>query len=286
LGLSVISASAFGTLAILAKLGYEEGADPLALLAGRFAFAGAALLLFHLLARKALVPDRRVVLRLALLGGIGYAFEASLFFAALTRAPAGVVSLVFFSYPVFTNLLAIATRMEKVKARVLLALALGTAGVALVFSIGKVDRAGLLLALGAALAVAIYFLIAQVVARDVPATLSATWTSVGAAISLGLVSIIAGQDLPFGAFPSAGLLGAATVLSFVALYAAIARIGSSRASVAQMFEPVVTVLLGALILSEPLTARVAVGAALIVSSLPLLAATGRRDDVPPPPDSL
>jgi drug/metabolite transporter (DMT)-like permease len=286
LGLSVLSAAFFGTLAILAKLGYEQGAGSIPLLAGRFTVAGVLLLLFHLVTRRAIVPDRRVVLRIALLGGLGYAFEASLFFAALTRAPAGVVSLIFFSYPLFTNVLALVTGLEKFKPRVLFALALGSVGVAFVFSVSGADTIGLLLALGAALSVAIYFLAAQVVTRGVPATLGATWTSVGAAVSLSIAALVSGQRFPAGAIPPAAALGVATVLSFVALYAAIARIGSSKSSIAQMFEPVVTVLLAAMFLSEPITWRIALGAGLIVAALPLLAAPSRPDEVPPAPDSL
>jgi drug/metabolite transporter (DMT)-like permease len=286
LGLSVLSAAFFGTLAILAKLGYEEGAGSIPLLAGRFAVAGALLLIFHVITRRPLVPSRRVVLRIALLGGLGYAFEASLFFAALTRAPAGVVSLIFFSYPLFTNILGLATGFDSFKPRVLFALALGSVGVAFVFSVSGADTVGLLLALGAALSVAIYFLAAQILMRGVPATLGATWTSVGAAVSLGIAALISGQRFPIGAIPAATALGLATVLSFVALYAAIARIGSSKSSIAQMFEPLVTVLLAALFLSEPITWRIALGAGFIVAALPLLAAPSRADDVPPAPDSL
>ncbi|MEA2498428.1 MAG: hypothetical protein QOH26_833, partial [Actinomycetota bacterium] len=196
IGLAVLSAAAFGTLAILAKLGYEQGAGPIPLLAARFAFAAVALVVYHVVARRPLIPNARIVVSLVLLGGLGYGFEASLFFIALTKAPAGVVSLIFYSYPLLTNVLGLATGLEKFRPRLLLALGLGSTGVAFVFTIGSADKAGLLLALGAALAVAIYILLAQVVVKDVPASLSATWTSVGAAASLSIAAIVSGQRLP------------------------------------------------------------------------------------------
>ncbi|MEA2460650.1 MAG: hypothetical protein QOH90_827 [Actinomycetota bacterium] len=286
IGLALMSAAAFGTLAILAKLGYDRGADPIPLLAGRFAVAGALLLAFHVAIRRPLVPSVGVVARLLLLGGFVYGGEATLFFVALTKAPAGIVSLIFFSYPLMTNVLGFATGLERPSARVIVALALGSAGILSIFSITGADRAGLLLALLAALAVAIYFLAAQVIMRGIHPTVSATWTSLGAAVVLGVASSVSRQSLPLEAMPSAATLGVATVIAFVALYAAIGKIGSSRASVAQMLEPVVTVLLGALILSERLTWRIGLGAALIVSSLPLLTATGHQEEIPPPPDSL
>jgi drug/metabolite transporter (DMT)-like permease len=60
-------------------------------------------------------------------------------------------------------------------------------------------------------------------------------------------------------------------LAFVALYAAIRRIGSSRSSIAMMLEPVTTVVLAAIFLNEALTVRIGLGAALVVAALPLLA---------------
>jgi drug/metabolite transporter (DMT)-like permease len=281
-----MSAAAFGTLAVLAKLGYEAGAGPIPLLAMRFLVAGVLLLAFQKLRGRALAPDMRTVIRLMLLGGLGYGFEASLFFTALTKAPAGVVSLIFFSYPLLTNVLGLATGLETFKPRLALALALGTTGVAFIFSFTTADRTGLLLALGAALAVAVYFLAAQVVMKGVQPAVSATWTSLGAAVATGIAAVVSGQSFPIGALPAAAALGLATVVAFIFLYAAIERIGSSRAAVAQMFEPVVTVVLGALILSEELTWRIAVGAALVVSALPMLTSGGHGDDVPCAPDSL
>jgi drug/metabolite transporter (DMT)-like permease len=185
-----------------------------------------------------------------------------------------------------TNILGFATGLERPSPRLVIALGLGTAGVLSIFSITSADRTGLLLALSAALAVAIYFLAAQVIMRGVPATVSATWTSLGAAGVLGATSLLSGQNLPVAALPSAGALGIATIVAFVGLYAAIGKIGSSRASIAQMLEPVVTVLLGALVLSEKLTWRIGIGAALIVSSLPMLVRTGHQEEIPPPADSL
>ena len=95
--------------------------------------------------------------------------------------------------------------------------------------------------------------------------------------------MVRGESLPVGAAVPALALGVASAVAFVALYAAISRLGSSRAAVATMLEPVTTVVLGAIFLDEDITLRIALGATLVVAALPVLALTGRREQVDTPP---
>ncbi len=287
-GLSMVAATAFGTVAILAKKAYEVGADALPLLGVRYLIAAVLLVLFVRAAGRRLHPGRTHVVRLLLLGGVGYAFESALFFVALELAPAGVVSLIFFSYPLLTAALSYVLRIEPIRKSTVVALVLGSMGVASIFTIEDLSLAGPLLALGAAFAVAIYFVAAGYVMRDVEPALGATWTAIGASASLLIISAVTRQSFPADALPPALMLGAVTAVAFTALYAAIARIGAARSAVAQMLEPVVTVALSAIVLAEVITARVAVGAALVVASLPVLASTGWRDAraTAPPPDTI
>jgi drug/metabolite transporter (DMT)-like permease len=288
IGLAAASAVAFGTLAISAKFAYDAGADPIPLLAGRFVLATLLLIPMRAAARRQTRTEqtgttRRDVGRLMVMGMFGYAFESTLFFAALEHAPAGVVGLVFYSYPLWTALLAFATRLEPFRPQLVLALILGSAGVALVFSLPDTGLEGPLLALGAALAVAVYLLAIQVWAKGVDATSSALWTSAGAAIALLIAAAFSRGSLPAGALVPALALGVASATAFVLLYAAIERLGSSRAAVAAMLEPVATVIMAAILLGEPITARIAVGAALVVAALPVLALAGRNKKIEAPP---
>lgn len=283
IALAAAAAVAFGTLAISAKFAYDAGAGPLPLLAARFVLATALLALMRAAKRAKKPTARREIGRLLLLGAFGYAVESALFFAALENAPAGVVGLVFYSYPLWTALLALATRLEPFRVRLLVALALGSAGIALVFSVPQTGLKGPALALAAAVAVALYLLAIQVWASGIEATSSALWTSAGAAVALVVVAPFSGQGLPPDAFVPAAALGVASATAFVFLYAAIERLGSSRAAIATMLEPVATVILAALLLGETITGRIALGAALVVAALPVLAVRRRaaRIDAPP-----
>ena len=281
--LAVGAAMAFGTLAISAKFAYRAGASPLPLLAARFIIATVLLAAIQAIRRDRAKTSGRQLRTLMLLGAFGYAFEASLFFAALENAPAGVVGLVFYSYPLWTALLGFATRLEAFRPQLVIALVLGSAGVALVFSLPSTTLKGPALALGAAVAVAVYLIAIQVWTRGVEPAASALWTSAGAALALLSLSIVRGESLPLGAAVPALALGAASAVAFVALYAAIARLGSSRAAVATMLEPVTTVALGAIFLDEDVTLRIVLGAALVVAALPVLALRSRRKRVDAPP---
>ncbi len=285
LAFAVGSAFAFGTLAISAKLAYREGAAPAPLLAARFACAAALLVVLRLVQSRKNNPTTRQIVNLLLLGGFGYAFEAGLFFAALDHAPAAVVTLVFYSFPLWTSLLAIAFRLERFRPRLFVALGLAGTGIVIIFSSPLTGTRGPLLALGAAVAVAIYFVAFQVVARGVDPAASALWTSAGAALATTAALPLLDNRFPAAALPAALALGVASAVAFAALYAAIARIGSSRAAVAATMEPVTTVVLAALFLGEAITWRVGAGAALVVAALPVLALTsgGPRSEAPGAP---
>ena len=286
IGLSIISALAFGTVAPLAKIGYDRGAEVLPLLGARFAGAAVLLMAYHLIRGRTLAIGRLHIMKLMLLGGIAYAIESSLFFKALELAPAGIVSLVFFSYPLITALLTFLLRLEPFRAGTFAALLLGIAGVTAIFNAGPADLTGPLLALAAAAAVAVYFIVATIFMTGLQPSVGATWTAAGAAITTTLAGLAGGQTLPSSAWTTGLALGAVTTVAFTALYAAMRLIGSSRTAVAQMLEPVVTVAIAALFLGERITARIVIGAILIVSALPILATTGHDKEVPAPPDSL
>lgn len=234
----------------------------------------------HMVMRRSLTLRRSQLVRLLLLGGVGYAFESTLFFAALERAPAAVVGLIFYSYPLWTTIVGLLTGLETFRISIIAALLSGTLGVALVFSVARADPVGALLALAAAFAVTGYFVAAQLFVRDVEPSVAATWTAVGAAATLSAASVMRQVSLPAAAMAPALGLGVVTAFAFAAMFGAISRIGSARTGIAMMLEPVTTVVLAALILEEQITLRVGVGAALVITALPLLLAT--RPEQPRP----
>ena len=277
IAIAAIAAVAFGTLAISAKFAYRADAAILPLLAVRFTGATVLLGAFHLATRKSLRVPRDALLKLLLLGGVGYGAETALFFAALERAPAGVVALIFYSYPLWTVLMGFATKLEPFRWKLVGALVIGSIGVAVVFSPESGGLAGPLFALGAAVAVALFFLLMQIALRDVESAPAAFWTSAGAAVTTVAAWLMFRDPLPSDAVVPALALALASAFAFITLYAAITRIGSSRAAVAAMVEPIATIVLASILLDEVITPRVLIGAALVVTALPLLALAGGKE---------
>src|SRR3712207_2473991 len=93
----LLSAVAFGAMAIFGTLAYDEGATVGTLLAARFVLAALVWWLVLLATRSGLAALRSLTRRDALfglaLGAIGYAGQAGGFFAALERIDASLLSL-------------------------------------------------------------------------------------------------------------------------------------------------------------------------------------------------
>src|SRR4051794_39506168 len=117
---------------VFGKLAFEAGVSVATLLAVRFAFA--APVLWALAAARGSLPRvrGRVVLRALALGAVGYAMQAGLYFLALERMDASVLSLILYSYPALVTGAAILLGREPASRRRLVALVTATAGLGLV----------------------------------------------------------------------------------------------------------------------------------------------------------
>src|SRR5215210_7181756 len=144
--LCVASAAGFGAMAIFAKQAYAAGLDVTTLLALRFPMAAVMLWTLIVVRRRAIGSLRGLAVGGAL--GLWYAAQAGLFFSALERIDAGLASLLLYAYPALVTLGAFALGRERPDRRRVGALALASAGVALVLIGGGT---GALDALGAAL---------------------------------------------------------------------------------------------------------------------------------------
>src|SRR4051794_39439949 len=157
------SGAAFGAMAVFGKLAYAEGATVGTLLAVRFLFASALFWAGNatLVAKRGQTPVRdicrvkgsdpfrlRDVLVALGLGAGGYAVQAGLYFAALSRIEAGLLSLLVFTFPVIVAVAAMVLGRERLTRRRVAALAIALGGTALfVGSTGAVDAVGVLLGL-------------------------------------------------------------------------------------------------------------------------------------------
>jgi len=294
LGACLISATGFGALPVLGKAAYDAGLGPLSLLWGRFALTAVAFWVLVIFVVRPARPPRSVIVVGLLMGGLGYAVEAGLFFVALERIDASLVELLLYAYPAIVTAAALAGGREAPAPRLLGALALATLGVVAVFGgslASGVDPVGLALGLGAAAVYAAYILAGERVVPAVHPVLLAALVATGATASFTVAGLVHG-GLPHpvsaeGWRAVAVIAVLCTVIPMAALFAGIARVGAPTASIVSTFEPVVTVVLAGLVLGEQLSLVEAAGAACVIAAVRLLAPVsvsrpGRRPPAAPP----
>jgi len=280
--LCLASASAFGAMAVLGKLAYEDGATVGTLLAVRFLLA-AALFWTVVVAGGAkhelrALGGRDVGTGLGL-GACGYATQAGCYFAALERIDASLLSLLLYTFPAMVSVAAFALGRERIDRRRLGALALASGGLALVVAgagAGTADPLGAGLGLGAAVVYTTYILVSErIVGRIGPRVLSAL-VCTGAAASLTVGSAVLGEFRP-GEVTVAGWgwLACLAVISTVAavslFFAGLRRVGPTTASILSTAEPVVTVVLAFLVFGELLGAVQLLGGTLVLGAVLVLA---------------
>src|SRR6201999_3218793 len=193
--LVLASAAGFGMMPVFGKLAFQAGVSVATLLAVRFALA--ASLLWGLAAARGALPRvrRGVLARALLLGAVGYAMQAGLYFLALERMDAGVLSLILYTYPALVTGAAILLRREPASRRRLAALVIASAGLVLVLvgtGAGAIDALGAALGAGAALTYTAYILVSHGVTAELEPLPLAALITTGAAVNKTGTALLAG----------------------------------------------------------------------------------------------
>jgi drug/metabolite transporter (DMT)-like permease len=286
------SAAAFGAMGIFGKLAYGEGATVGTLLAWRFMLAA---LLFWLVllatggARVLRTVARRDVGIALALGAVGYGAQAGAYFAALERIDASLLGLLVYTFPVIVTVAAIVLGRERGTRRTAASLVLASGGLVLVLAgaaTGGVDALGAVLGLGAAVVYSTYILSSEGVASRLGPLPLGALVCTGAATTLTIASLAAG-DLQPGDVSLAGagwlacLAAVSTVGAIALFFAGLRRVGPSAASILSTLEPVVTVALAFVVFGESLGPAQLFGGALVLAAVVAVRAPARIVVAPP-----
>ena len=228
-----------------------------------------------------------------MLGGVfaGVVVNLGLFLAFL-RISIALSLLIFYLYPTLVAVISAARFGEPFDRLRATALAASLVGLVLVLAgagdIGAVDPAGVALAFLAALAQMFYVLAARHGFATIPSGQAAMITMGGGALLYLGVAAVAGA-LPSIGTPLAGTTSLAIVvfagtvgagLPTLAFIIGIRRLGPPRAAILATLEPVVAVILAAVLLAEIPTAVQLVGGALVISGGVLSQLGGRAVATP------
>jgi len=271
--LIIISAASFGTLAIFGHYAYAAGIDTLTLLFLRFTFAALLMGLLMILRREPL-PRGRTLLLLIGMGALGYVGQSFTFLSAIKYASAGLVALLLYTYPAFVVILSAIFLYERVTRLKITALLMALFGTALTVGPAGGQLKGALLALAAALIYSVYIIVGTGVMKHVSAVQSATVIFASAGLIYAILVALNGPQPPSNAqgwLIVAGTVVIATVVPVATFLAGLERIGPTNAAMLSTLEPVVTVLLAALLFDEQLQPVTLLGGGLIIAAVVVLA---------------
>jgi DME family drug/metabolite transporter len=280
--LIALAAVSWGTTgSVTAVLVSRTGAGALLIGSVRMAVAAALLLAGAWWVAGSLRVDPGDRRRCLAMGVSMAAFQAT-YFSAVTLLGIAVAALIAICCaPLLIAGLAAAILGERITGPVAGALALGVAGTALLIvgprTVADVSArfvAGVLLALGASLAYALYVVLAKAtLARTAPLPLAAASFTVAAIV---LAPVLAGADAPRQialGWPWLLYLGAVTTAGAYAIYTiGLRHVPASAAGVAALMEPLTATLLGVFLFGERLGVVGAAGAVLLFAALSLLLA--------------
>lgn len=282
--LVVVSAAAFGTLAIIGRYAYAAGMDVLTLLFLRFSLSAVVMALL-LAARRERLPRGMTLVQLVAMGAVGYVGQAFSYFTAVKYASAGLVALLLYLYPVFVMLLSALWLREPITRWKLAALGLALAGLALTVGPAGGQWLGVAWALAASVIYSLYIMVANRVVKEGSAIQSSAVILAAAGVVSGLLMVGTGPQLPAtgaGWAAVGAIVVVATVIPIVTFLAGLERIGPTNAAMLSVLEPLVTVVLAALLLGEALRPVTLLGGGLILASVLVVARgeLGRARRVP------
>jgi drug/metabolite transporter (DMT)-like permease len=259
--------------------------DPL-VVAGSRTLLGALLLLPLALHRQALLPAFRHWRWLLAFTLIEISLPWWLLGHAETRLNSSTAGLLIAVVPLFAAIIVTRLGHEKLEGRRLFGLGLGFFGVALLvgLDIHFTDFGAVAATILVALCYAIGPIIIDRKLRDVPAVGVITASLIVATvIYLPFAPFLLPDAVSVAAATSVAGLGVlCTAAAFIVFFALIAEVGPARATVITYVNPAVAIVLGALVLDEPLTLGMAIGFPLVIAGS-FLGTMRARDPAPREP---
>lgn len=274
----MVSATGFALQGLFTKAAYQAGSSTATVGAVRFVLTAVVLWIYAAVRRRwgsfPLALPRRTALSLIALGAVGYFLGSLFYFVSLRFISVSLAGLLLYTYPAIATMLAVLAGRERWTSRLGIGLVTTLSGVALTLgspllsSTVHTDWRGILLILFNASVYATYIVISDRTVRGVHSVLALAYIATGAALSYAvLTAVTRGLTLSMG-LQGWGAIAAmalfSTVLAAGAFLAGMRRLGPARAATLSTLEPLLTVLLAAVLLGERLQPSQLAGGLIIL----------------------
>ncbi len=279
--LAVLSAAGFSAKAIFVKLAYAYSVDAVTLLLLRMVFALPFFMLMAGMGARGAAPMPRRAWALVLpLGFMGYYLSSVCDFIGLQYVSSTLERLVLFLYPTFALLFSALLFRRRVAGREWLALSLCYLGAVLAVThdwqalgAGSNVLLGVSWVLASALSYSLYLIGVGELVKQAGALRLSAWLCMVATLAVMVHFALthplsAALNLPWPVY-AYGLAMAllSTVLPVVLMNEAMRQIGANQVALVSTLGPVMTLLLGWLVLSESMSLLQLAGAALVVGGV-------------------
>jgi drug/metabolite transporter (DMT)-like permease len=271
----------WGSSYLFIKIGVEAGLQPFTLVALRLLIGLALLAVVVAVAREALPTERRMYGHLAVMGFFSVALPFMLITWAELHVDSSLAAVLTSAVPLFViPFAALVLPSERITLNGVLGVAIGLVGVAIVvgFDPASLQGSGLLanLALiGAAASYAIGGVYARRNVHGLRPMIPALFQVAFALVMTGIPALLLERPWERGLAPEAifavlwlGLLGSGA--AYLVFFRLLRSWGATRTSLVAYLLPIWGIVLGALVLSEPIDARLILGTALVIGGIGLV----------------
>ena len=282
--LTMLSSITFGFAFTLGPMTYGlEGSNPVTLTFLRNFLSLPFLLVIILLLKINLKVTKKQLKDLMILGFVGNAITTLMLNMAFAYVDVGIVTPIHFTYPIFVTLGCVIFFHEKLSKQKVLALIIAMSGIGRFFitaltsaSLGASTLIGLILAVASGMFYAFYIIFMDKSGlKSEPPFKITFYVAISSSIGMFIYGTITNQLVFSTLTPKAWGLSAifaflCTVVALSLLQVGIKHIGASEAAVISTFEPITSVIFGAILLGEKITLMKIIACTLIFAGVLIL----------------
>lgn len=276
----VLSAIIFGCMPLMAKVIYKDGVTPLSLVLFRNAFSIPVLAILAIRQTGSLKVPPCAIPSMSVMAVMGGSLTPVLLFLSYTYIDSGTATVFHFIYPVAVVVGQVIFFKCKFKMGEVISLLLCIAGICMFYTPGaNVGILGGGIALLSGITYACYvLLISSFRHKQVSGFLFAFYLAIICTFVMTLVCLISRQLV----FPHTAMGWIMTVLFAIMINAGAGvlfqmgtfKIGGDKASILSTFEPITSVIVGAIAFNEVISLNTAIGVLLVISASILIIASG------------
>ncbi|KIL45408.1 DMT family transporter [Jeotgalibacillus soli] len=271
--LILVSATCYGVMGILAKNAFAANVSIETLLFYRFLVAATLFWCCVLYSKTNWVLPLKQLITLFIMGAGGYAGMAILLFTSYSLLPVSLAATVFYLYPVFVVILPILFYKKSLEFITIITIIFSLMGLYFMLEsdFSQLNFLGLCCSLSCAVLYVFYIFQTEKINHSISPILSSAYIVLFAGVALFIFAVFKQNltiEISYSGWVSIiGIAFFSTFLSILAFAKGVERIGSAKAALLSIFEPIVTIMLGYFLLQDPLSHIQKIGISLILISV-------------------